>query len=409
MSVEQSGAAAPDLVTRAKAIILTPKTEWEKIAVEPADMGKLVTGYLLPLAVLSAVCFAIGATVFGFGAFGITMKMGMTAAIALAVMRVVMAVIGAFVLAWVINALAPSFGSTQSMIQAQKLVIYSSTASYLVGVFMLYPALSPLGILGLYSLVLLYMGLTPMMKTPADKRIGYTIVSIICAAVVFIVIGVVTGAVQGALVGPGASPFGGAGGFSMNGPNGGKLEGKVTVPGGGTIDLSEMEKYAKQMEEAQKNGTTGAAALVAPAQLQALLPDALPGGFARTAISSESAGAAGMGASTAKATYTRGGAQIELTVVHMGGMAAMASMAGAMGVTANREDANGYEKANSVDGRLMTEELDRSANTAKFAIVGKNGAAVTAEGAGGVTVDEAKAAVAAVNVERVEALGAAAK
>jgi Yip1 domain len=406
MSVEQSGAAAPGLVDRAKAILLTPKTEWEKIAVEPADTGKLITGYLLPLAVIAALSFAIGASVFGIGGFGFSVKLGMTTVIAMAVTQVVMAVIGALVFAWVINALAPSFGSTPNMLQAQKLVVYSYTASFLAAVFQIYPPLSALSILGLYSLVLLYMGLTPMMKTPQDKRVGYFVVAIICAIVVFIVIGVVTSAVRGAIGGPmglGGSPF------SMNAPDGGKVEGKVTVPGGGTIDLSEMQKYARQMEEAQKNGTAGAAALVAPAQLQALLPDALPGGFARTAVSSESAGAAGMGASTAKATYARGGAEIELTVVHMGGMAAMASMAGAMGVTANREDSNGYEKANSVDGRLVTEAVDKSANTAKFAIVGKNGAAVTAEGSGGVTVDEAKAAVAAVNVERVEALGAAAK
>jgi hypothetical protein len=403
MSVEQSGAAAPNLVERAKAILLTPKTEWEKIAVEPADTGKLITGYLLPLAVLAAVSFAIGASVFGIGAFGFTAKLSMTTVIAIAVTQIVMAVVGALVFAWVINALAPSFGSTPNMMQAQKLVVYSYTANFLAAVFQIYPPLSALSILGLYSLVLLYMGLTPMMKTPQDKRVGYFVVAIICAIVVFFAVGVVTSAVRTAI-----SPMGvgGPGGFSMNAPGGG-VEGKIATPGGGTLDLSELEKAAKQMEAAQKNG--GAAALVAPAQLQALLPGALPGGFARTAISSESAGAAGMGASTANATYTRGGAKIELTVVHMGGMAAMASMAGAMGVTANREDANGYEKANSVDGRLLTEAVDRGANTAKFAVVGKNGAAVTAEGSGGVTVDEAKAAVAAVSVERVEALGGGAK
>jgi hypothetical protein len=123
-------------------------------------------------------------------------------------------------------------------------------------------------------------------------------------------------------------------------------------------------------------------------------------------VSSSSGGAAGMSAATAEATYTRGEAQIRITAVDMGAMGAMASMAGAMGVNANHEDANGYEKTATVNGRLITEELDRGAKSAKYAIVGKNGAALTADASGGASVDDAKAALAAINIERLEALTA---
>ncbi len=50
-----------------------------------------------------------------------------------------------------------------------------------------------LGILGLYSLYLLYLGLPRLMKSPAEKARGYTVVVILVAVVLFILIGAVAG------------------------------------------------------------------------------------------------------------------------------------------------------------------------------------------------------------------------
>ena len=102
------------------------------------------------------------------------------------------ALAGTFVLALVIDALAPTFGGQKSQIQALKVAAYSSTASWVVGVFMLLPALAWLGVLGLYSLVLLFLGLPVLMKVPQDKAVGYTVVVIVCAIVVYAVVGGIT-------------------------------------------------------------------------------------------------------------------------------------------------------------------------------------------------------------------------
>ena len=77
--------------------------------------------------------------------------------------------------------------------QALKVAAYSSTASWVAGIFGLIPALSWLRILGLYSLYLLYLGLPVLMKAPQDKAAGYTGVVIIAAIVLFMVIGLVAG------------------------------------------------------------------------------------------------------------------------------------------------------------------------------------------------------------------------
>jgi hypothetical protein len=112
-----------------------------------------------------------------------------------------------------------------------------------------------------------------------------------------------------------------------------------------------------------------------------------------------------MGASTAEGVYKNGDKIVKLTIAHLGPMGAMAGLAAAAGVNSSKEDSNGYQRAKTVDGRMITEELDRSAKTAQYAIIGKNGATVTAEASGGASADDAKAAVEAVGVQRVEALG----
>ncbi|MFW9777128.1 YIP1 family protein, partial [Brucella melitensis] len=84
---------------------------------------------------------------------------------------------GVYVLALVINALAPTFGGTQNQGQALKVAVYASTAAMLGGVFSLLPALAILGLVAaLYSLYLLYLGLPLLMRSPAARAVPYTAV-----------------------------------------------------------------------------------------------------------------------------------------------------------------------------------------------------------------------------------------
>lgn len=400
MSTEQPSVVSGGngLVDRVKNIILKPNTEWERIAAEPGDVAKLYTGYVLPLAALSAICMAIGLAVFGIGAFMVVIHYSLVDAIVAGIIRFVTAMVGIFVLGIIINALAPTFGSQKDQVQAHKVAAYSSTAGLLAGVFMIFPALGVLGLLGLYSLVLLYLALPRVMKTPEDKRIGYFVSIIVACIVVGIVIGVIGGIVT--------APFNPAlrGGFmhyGANAPVSANVQGRITLPNGNTIDVNQAQQAAEQMQQAYNNGKATPA--VDPARLAALLPASLPGGFNRVSQSNGSAGAMGAGAASAEAQYERGDARITLSVVHLGGMSGFAAMAAAAGVQGSEENANGYTHMNQVDGRTVTEELDRSAHTAKYSVLSRNGVAISAEGEN-VSVDDVHAAVNAVGVERAEAL-----
>lgn len=393
MTISPTGSGAPSLVERVQNILIKPQAEWERVDSEPFDMQKVYLGYVLPLAALGAICGFIGMSIFGVSGFGISYRVPIVAGLVGAVLQVVMALVGVYVLALIANVLAPNFGSQQNMAQAHKLSAYGSTASFLAGVFAIYPPLAILGLLGLYSLVLLYLGLPRLMKTPEDKRVGYFVTIIIVAIVVWIVIGAVVGAARSAFGGfgaPGAVPFGQSA-PAISASSSASGQGEVTLPGGGTLDLSQLEK----MGEAMADG--GAAAATDPVQLAARLPQALPGGFA---LVSSSNGAA-MGAANAEAVYQSGEARIALTITDMGAMGAVAAIASAANVQENRQDADGYSRAQTVDGRVITEEVSTSEGVVRYGVVGR-GVAVTAEGSGGAAVEQVRSAVQSMNIEQLE-------
>ena len=178
------------LLARVKNILLTPKTEWEVIDAEPTTVADLYKGYIIPLAAIGPVAQAIGFSVFGMRVpFLGTYRTPVGTAITQAVVTYVLTLVAVFVLALIIDALAPTFNGTANRIQALKVAAYSYTASWVAGIFMLIPALSFLSILGVYSLYLLFLGLPVLMKSPKEKALAYTAVVIIAAIVLFMLIG----------------------------------------------------------------------------------------------------------------------------------------------------------------------------------------------------------------------------
>lgn len=200
MTIDPTGAAASGLIDRIKNILLTPQAEWEKIAAEPADVSKIYTGYVLPLAVFSALCGFIGMAFIGV----LGWRLGIVPGLIAAIIQVAMGLCSVFIMAFIANALAPSFGSRQDMGQAHKLAAYGSTAFFLAGVFAIFPPLGILALVGLYSFALIYIGLPRLMGTPEDKRVGYLASIIVIAIVVGIVINMVVGRVL--LMVPGYAP-----------------------------------------------------------------------------------------------------------------------------------------------------------------------------------------------------------
>ncbi len=174
------------LVDRVKNILLTPKTEWPVIDGESGDI-KEVFSYVAVLALLPLIGGIIGGAIIG--------GLPLVYIVAAAVVGYLLAFAVVYLVAFIIDALAPTFGSEKHFPSALKLTAYSYTASWVAGIFSIVPLVG--GVLalvgGIYSLYLLYIGLPTMMRTPQEKVTGYFIVSLICAIVVSILITAVIG------------------------------------------------------------------------------------------------------------------------------------------------------------------------------------------------------------------------
>lgn len=192
------------LVDRVKNILLSPKTEWVRIDAEPATISSIYTSYVMILAAIGPIAMLIGQQVFGFSAFGVTYKPPIGYSVAMAVLTYVMSLVAVYVLALVIDALAATFGGTKNPVNAFKVAAYSSTAAWVAGIFQILPMLAFLAIIGLYSLYLLYLGIGPLMKAPADKQVGYAVVSIVVYVVLYFVASLVVMSIVGAFFGAAA-------------------------------------------------------------------------------------------------------------------------------------------------------------------------------------------------------------
>ena len=387
------------LIERVKALLLTPKDEWPKIAAEPATIASLYSNYVIYLAAIPPLSLLIGSLVFGYGVGGITYRPSFFGALANAILQYGFQLGGVYVLAWIVEWLAPRFGGDKDRVSALKLAAYASTASWLAGIFSLVPMLGILGLLGLYSLYLLYTGAPVLMRVPPERAGRFTLSLIAIGFVIALVVLAITAAIM---------PSRGTVAVEESG-------GTISLPGGVTLDMDKLDTASKQLEQranqAEQNAVGGDPSsddgakvrAIATDDLKALLPASLPAGFNRSDISTSSAGAAGFDFGNATAVYAKGDASITLSLTDMGPLGALAALGGAFGANASEESGTSYSKIGQVDGRMTMEEFNRETNAGKYAVMVGDRIMVAADGTG-TTVDELKSAVGAIDLGKAEAL-----
>ena len=174
-----------NLLDRVKMILLAPRSEWPAIGREAGKPSALFARYVAVLALIPALGRFIGASL-----------VGGYAPIALSLIGALISYLASFaivyILALVIDALAPAFGAQRNFARALKLAAYSCTPVWLAGIFLIVPGLSFLVVLGLQGAYLLWTGLPILMRAPAERALPYAAVVTGCALVVLIGVGAIT-------------------------------------------------------------------------------------------------------------------------------------------------------------------------------------------------------------------------
>jgi hypothetical protein len=411
-----------NLIERAKNIMMTPKTEWDVVAADPTPTAGLVTGYVLPLAAIAAIAHFISSALIGTSIpfTGGTFRMPMGWALGMLVYQLVMSIVAVYVLGFIIDLLAPTFGGQKSFGQAIKVAAYSYTAGWLGAVLGIIPWVGWILalVVSLYGIYLLYLGLPRVMKNPPEKSVAYTVVVIIVA----IVVGIVIAAIGGMITRP--AMMAGMGGLHGMGAPGGAVTYDRDSKMGKLQEFGrKMEEANRKMEEANKSGdqkkqmeaAMGALGTalsggkgVDPVQLDVLKP-LLPetaAGLPRTATNADRSGVAGLMAAKVGGDYgDNSGKSLHLEVVDTGGAAGLTALAGwaALGSVSEKENDSRIERSRKEGNRFVHEEISKRGGTNAYTVILADRFIVSGRGTG-IDIDTVKKAVDGLDLGKIEAL-----
>jgi hypothetical protein len=180
-------ASSSNLISRVIGLVTNPAGEWRKIDGETTTLAKLVTTYTVILAAILPIAFILGGLLMGGGS-------GIGTLIIIALIYYAFHVIVPVALSFVIDLLAPNFGTAKNSMQAAKLAIYSATPTHLAGILFILASNMFGGLQWLPVLIglgwggyLLFLGLPILMRTPADKTPAYAGVSVGAWAALWVV------------------------------------------------------------------------------------------------------------------------------------------------------------------------------------------------------------------------------
>ena len=183
------------VIVRAFRIVVAPARTWAAIAAEPADAHGLFPRYVAPLAAIPAVCGVAGPLQFGFNIANVGVVMSPLGLILGALAGYALTFACLLVAALLVDLIAGAFGGVRDRARALELVTYAATASWIGGLAELYPSLGlAVGILAAaYCLYTLYLGVTPMMQVPDERRLTAFAAMLLVVVALWAVRGVLMG------------------------------------------------------------------------------------------------------------------------------------------------------------------------------------------------------------------------
>jgi hypothetical protein len=417
-AADEAAQLARGIFARVKSILLTPSTEWPVIAAESSSSGAIYLRYVAPLVAIGVIATFLGQTLVGtsMGPLGMA-RVGILAGLAHAILMFGLSFLQIFLISWLVDVLAPSFGGQRDPLAALKVTAYSFTPGWVAAVLNVIPVLGILGILAaLYGLYLLYLGLPVLMRSPKEKSVGYTVVLVICAIVLSVLVTTLSAC---AIAGLGFIGLGGIGAMGRHGEVSESATADTDTAGvlanifGGKSD-ADRERVNQAMKTLEKMGDpaklTGgdasnpqAAAANATAamnavgqimaggkdvqpvdfhELKAMLPASLSG-MQRNEASGQSGEAMGMKGSSATARYSDGAnASIRIEIADLGSLSGLAALAGKFDPNMEKETDTGYERTKRIDGQLVHESYDRRAKSGEVGVLIAGRFSVTVEGSG---------------------------
>jgi len=364
----------PGLIARVRDILIRPQAEWRRIATE--DPAPLIGPHVLPLAVAGALV-GFATSVLYAGSFALNPAL-IDKAVSGA-LYVLFAVAGVIVAGWLINVLAPRFGAEANADHANRLAAYASTPILVAALAAVAPPIAgmAMGVGVVYALVLIAMGMPALMPlTDPDNSAPRFMLSFAGAVAV---IAALAAMVLAPLIQSGRDALSGAVEVVAPAP-----------PAPPMVRRSAVERAIARLAQAEALSLLGD-----PERLAEQFPDTLPSGFTRQSVSTAQRG----GISRADGVYRQGDATLSVAIIQYSSSVDPAAFAALLDVRASGRHEGGYARNQTIDGRLYAQDV--GPQTSRYVVIGR-GVVMIAEG--GVTMDQARAAVETIGLQRLEAM-----
>lgn len=362
----EDSAARRGTIARIRGLLSSPQEEWMRVGVESAE-GVLIS-YALPLATLAAAA-GVGDHLLGAG---IAFDAALVWRLAMAGLQIVVTLIALVIAGTLLDWLLRRFAVEAEPPRGRVLAVYSATPLLLALVGAVLPVIAPLLLLAgfAYSLVLLAMGVQTLAPVPEGKMTAF-MSSFIGASL--------AAAIVSALV---AAPL-------LREARDRSAE--RSVERAAATARSAMSAPSTPIALAVERLAQARVGAVDPARLQDQLPPSLPGGLSLSQASHNADGWR-----RAEGVYARAGATLTVTVAQVAEGGDHAPLVDLLSV---RRQGAGYARTQQIDGRLYVEAV--APDWVKYGVLGR-GVVIVAEGAGAVTIDDARAAVEIIGLQRLE-------
>jgi len=172
----------------------------------PASVNGIIMNYAAILAVIPFFAILLGDLWYNVAFYHYEGGRIVAAAFVHALLIAILYVVAVYIIGYVIQELAPSFGTAKDQVKSMKLSAYVFTPVFLISALSIIPPLGILGFIGaLYGLYIFYIGLPIVLGTAKDRVVPYLVVTLVVAlvvlAVIFAIVGIISAVVLGAAVG----------------------------------------------------------------------------------------------------------------------------------------------------------------------------------------------------------------
>ncbi len=178
-----------DLVQRVKGLLLAPEAEWPVIDQEPGTPGYLFPQYMVYLAAIPPIARFIGTSIIGISTAAGVYRVPLFTGLLGAVIGYMLSFVVVYLIAIIIDRLAPRFGGAKDFPNALKVTVYSLTPFWMAGILQLAAGLRFVAyVVAFFGVYLAWLGLRRLMRPKADQAAIYAAISVGCAIVIVVAV-----------------------------------------------------------------------------------------------------------------------------------------------------------------------------------------------------------------------------